>query len=60
MPPREWRLLIEDMVASIDTIQRHIRTGTRADFTRGSAIADAVLYNLMVIGEAASRVPTRS
>lgn len=57
MSPREWRLRIEDMLESIDAIQRYVGDIDGISFTRGTAVFDAVLYNLVVIGEAASHVP---
>lgn len=57
MSPREWRLRIEDMLESIAAIQRYVSEIDATGFTRGTTVFDAVLYNLVVIGEAASHVP---
>lgn len=57
MSPRPVRLLIEDMLERIDRIERYVAGLEREAFLRDVKTADAVVRNLEVIGEAASRLP---
>lgn len=56
MPPREWRLYIDDILASIARIEEYTRGLEFDEFVRDSLRVDAVLHNFMIIGEAASRI----
>lgn len=57
MSKRDWRLLIEDMVESIDRIQTYTRGIAAEQFSHNQLIIDAVVRNLEIIGEAANHVP---
>jgi uncharacterized protein with HEPN domain len=55
--PRNWLLRIEDIVAAIAAIQNYTQGMTIESFVADGKTVDAVMHNIMVIGEAASRVP---
>jgi len=57
MSGRDWRVRIDDIVESIEKIQRFIEGMDFAQFRADDRTVDAVLHNLMVIGEAAGRMP---
>ncbi len=56
MPPREWRLYIDDILASIARVEEYTRDLEFEDFERDSMRVEAVLHNFTIIGEAASRI----
>lgn len=57
MPPRDWRLRVEDILESIERILRYT-AGMDFDAFRANEMAvDAVIRNFAVIGEAARQVP---
>lgn len=51
-------LYLTDMVEAADAIQRFIQGIQRDDFLRDELYQSAVLQKLIVIGEAAARLPT--
>lgn len=57
MSSRPVRLLIEDMLDSIARIEQYISGLDGETFLNDQKTADAVVRNLEVIGEAASRIP---
>ena len=57
MPYRDWRLCIQDILQSIATIQHRTAGMTFEEFQRDETIIKAVLYDLIIIGEASSNVP---
>lgn len=57
MPPREWRLYIEDILESISRIQRYTGGMVFNDFRVSDITVDAVVRNFIIIGEAARQVP---
>ncbi len=57
MSKRDWRLLLEDILESIDRIQDYTRNITAETFSSNQLIIDAVVRNLEIIGEAANHVP---
>ncbi len=57
MPPREWRLRIEDMLAAIESIRHYTAGLTFEAFVTDKRTVEAVAYNFTVIGEAARHVP---
>lgn len=57
MPYRDWRLRIQDILQSIATIQHRTAGMTFEEFQRDETIIKAVLYDLIIIGEASSNVP---
>lgn len=57
MPPRDWRLLIADIVDAIQAIDAYTTDLTQEQFAADRMRLDAVIKNLTVVGEAAGRVP---
>lgn len=57
MPPRQWKLRIADIVDAIEAIDDFTSGRTRQQLFGDRMRLDAVIKNLTVIGEAASRVP---
>ncbi len=57
MSPRNWQLRIEDIVSAIANIQNYTQGMTFETFAKDGKTIDAVMHNIMVIGEAASRIP---
>ncbi len=56
--PRSWRFRIEDILESIRLIQEYTRDFNRSSFGADKRTVQAVAYNLIIIGEAAARLPT--
>lgn len=52
-----WRIRISDILHAIDKIQRYTEGMAFDAFAADEKTVDAVLWNLTVIGEAASHVP---
>lgn len=57
MPRREWRFRVEDMLGALARIQSYTAGLTRDQFLADGKTIDAVVRNLITIGEAATRVP---
>ena len=57
MSPRDWRLRVQDILDAIAAIQGYTAGMEYSVFTRDRRTVDAVLRNITVIGEAASRIP---
>ena len=57
MPPRGWRLRIEDILEAIAKIRRYTTGKTFETFARDEKTIDAVVRNLVLIGEATQHVP---
>jgi uncharacterized protein with HEPN domain len=57
MPPREWRLRIEDMLEAIAKAQRFTEGMTPETFAVDEKSVDAVAYCFVVLGEAARNIP---
>ena len=53
MPPRDWRLRVEDILDAAANIQTYIAGLTFDQFQTDRKTVDAVVRNLEVIGEAA-------
>ena len=53
MPPRDWRLRIEDILEAAGRIETYIAGLTFEQFQADRKTVDAVVRNLEVIGEAA-------
>ena len=57
MPPRDWRMRIEDILDAISRIQDYTRGMTFEAFSHDRKTIDAVVRNITVIGEAAGNTP---
>ena len=57
MPPRDWRIRVEDIVEAAITIAGFVQGLTHEEFAEDRKTVDAVVRNLEVIGEAARHVP---
>lgn len=56
MPSREWRFRIEDMLEAIDRVSRYTEGWSKEQFEADEKTVDAVIRNLIVVGEAARHV----
>ncbi len=54
---REYKLYINDIKQSIIKIQDYTSGLSKAEFNKDTKTYDSVLHNLMVIGEAAGKIP---
>lgn len=57
MPPRDWRLRINDILEAIAKVERYTAGMTFQAFCADERTVDAVVRNLTVIGEAARHLP---
>ena len=57
MPSREWKLRIQDILDSISEINQRTQDMTFEDFTENQTISKSILYDFIVIGEAARSIP---
>jgi len=57
MKSREYKLFIEDILESIEKIQRYIKNLDYEKFKDNELVADAVIRNLEIIGEASKNIP---
>jgi len=57
MPPREYAFRITDILRAVESIQSYTRDMQFDSFARDRRTVDAVVRNLIVIGEASSRIP---
>ena len=58
MPPRDWRLRIEDILEASGRVETYIAGLTFEQFQSDRKTVDAVVRNLEVIGEAARHLVT--
>jgi uncharacterized protein with HEPN domain len=56
---REWRFYIDDMIAFAQKVQAYTTNMDQAAFVADELTYDATLRNLELIGEAATRIPTK-
>ncbi len=54
---RSYRMFIEDIQESMDKIEHYIEDLTYETFMKDEMVIDAVLRNLVVIGEASRNIP---
>jgi uncharacterized protein with HEPN domain len=52
LPPREWRLRVEDVLDAIARIQQYVEGLTFEEFQADQKTVDATVRNLEIIGEA--------
>jgi uncharacterized protein with HEPN domain len=57
LPPREWDIRIHDMIAAVEKVLGYTAGMDKAAFAADERTIDAVVRNLIVIGEAAGHVP---
>ncbi len=57
MPPRDWRFRIRDILVAADRVTSYTSDLTWDEFSTDSMLQEAVSYNLIIIGEAASALP---
>ena len=58
MSKRDWKLLIEDILESIDKIGNYTEGISYDNFLSNFLIIDAVVRNIEIIGEASKNIPT--
>ena len=57
MPPRDWRLRVEDILQAIRKIQRLTGGTTLEKFSADEKTMDAVAYDLTAVGVATRHIP---
>ncbi|AEH51735.1 HepT-like ribonuclease domain-containing protein [Pseudothermotoga thermarum] len=58
MSKRNVKLFVEDMLNAIEKIEKYCKgIGSYEEFSKQDIVVDAVLRNLEIIGEAASKIP---
>lgn len=58
MSKREWKLLFEDIIESINKIEGYTFGLAFHDFEENSLVIDAVVRNIEIIGEASKNIPS--
>ncbi|MGE5432908.1 MAG: DUF86 domain-containing protein [Syntrophomonadaceae bacterium] len=57
MSKRDWKILFEDILDSINKIFTYTKDFEFEDFIASSLVVDAVVRNIEIIGEASKNVP---
>jgi uncharacterized protein with HEPN domain len=57
MPPREWKLRVEDILDAIAKIRRYTEAMTIDTLMADERTVDAVMRNITIIGEVSNHVP---
>ena len=57
MPHRNWEIRIHDILTAISSIQKYTKEMDFNSFVSDRRTVDAVIRNLIIIGEAASHIP---
>jgi len=57
VPPRDWRFRIQDILDAIAAVSAYTAEMDFEQFTRDRRTVDAVVRNLILIGEAARHIP---
>ena len=57
MPHRDWKFRIKDILDAINAIQKYTQHMEFNDFIKDRRTVDAVVRNLIIIGEAAVHLP---
>ena len=58
MPHERWKDRVHDILTAIEKIQRYTAGFSAEAFANDEKTVDAVVRNLMIIGEAAQHIPT--
>lgn len=58
MSSRDWQLRIQDILKAINSIQKRTEGMSFEQFVENETVIKAVLYDFIVIGEAANNIPT--
>jgi uncharacterized protein with HEPN domain len=54
---RDWRIYLDDILASCQKVQRYTKGMNQKDFLNDERTYDAVVRNLEIVGEAAKHIP---
>ncbi|OIP44230.1 MAG: hypothetical protein COZ12_01880 [Deltaproteobacteria bacterium CG_4_10_14_3_um_filter_60_8] len=57
MPPRDWRLRIQDILEAIEAVRRYVTGMNFNEFSQDQRTIDAVVRRVTIIGEASVYVP---
>ena len=57
MSKRDWKILFEDIIESINKIEEYSGNLTFEDFAHSPIVIDAVVRNIEIIGEASKNIP---
>ena len=57
MSKRDGKLLLEDILESINKVDNYIKNLTFEEFANNDLVFDATVRNLQIIGEAVSNIP---
>jgi len=57
MSKREWKLFVEDILESIELIEKYVEDMEFDDFVKDRKTIDAVVRNFTIIGEASKNIP---
>ncbi len=57
MSKREWKLFVEDILESIELIEKYVENMEFDDFVKDRKTIDAVVRNFTIIGEASKNIP---
>lgn len=55
--PRKWKFRLRHMQEAVEKIRKYAAGKTKDDFRSDPMALDAIVWNLMVLGEAARQVP---
>ena len=57
MPPRDWKFRVDDILKAVERIRDYTEDMDYEQFKNDPRTVDAVVRNLITIGEAAARIP---
>jgi uncharacterized protein with HEPN domain len=57
MSKRDWKILFEDIIESIEKIEIYTKDYTFESFSTNPLIIDAVVRNIEIVGEASKNIP---
>ena len=57
MSSREWTFRVQDILLSIEKIEKYLKGLTYSDFKNNELVIDGVVRNLEIIGEAGKNIP---